>query len=114
MVAIMAKAPSVSNAMRIRLCCAEKRGWLIDSRLLLDQLQPDGVLDQRGRGSDAEHLHDLVLVRFGGPRRNLENGCHFLHRAAFGHELQNLALARSQRSLARALAARFHEKRDEV
>src|ERR1035441_5698477 len=82
--------------------------------LLRDQLGPHGILNQGSRGIDAEGLHDLVLVRFRGTRRNAQNRRHFFHGAAFGDKLQNLALAGSQGSAAVAASARFHEQRDQV
>src|SRR6266567_4828220 len=65
-------------------------------RLELDEALPDGVADQARGVVNAELLHEIGSVRLGGLDSDTEEPGDLLRGLAFGHELQDLALARSE------------------
>ena len=57
---------------------------------------PGGILHEFRNRSDLEYRHDILLVLFRGPRRDVECRSHLLGRAAFGKELKHFSLTKSQ------------------
>ncbi len=54
------------------------------------------IARQFRRGSDAQFLHNPILVKLYSADRNIENSGDLLHRFSFGDQLQNLSLAGSK------------------
>ena len=57
---------------------------------------PDCILHEFRRRGHVEHRHDMLLVLFRGSRRDMECRSHLLGRTAFGKELKDFSLAKSQ------------------
>src|SRR2546425_7208912 len=62
----------------------------------LDEPAADGVADESGRLVDAQLRHDARPVGLGGLHADSQECRHLLGRLSFRHQLQNLALARSE------------------
>ena len=56
----------------------------------------DRIAHQLGVGRYAKDLHDPVLVKADGARRNMKRLANFDHGPPFGQELQHFALARCE------------------
>ena len=69
---------------------APKRSVLLDYALF------DGEAEEFGIVGEAEVLHDAVFVKGDSAGGDVQDGGGFFHGVAFGEELQDFALARSQ------------------
>ena len=66
----------------------------------------NGELEQFRIVLQPELLHDPVLVKCDGARRQFQNVCRLFHRATFREQLQNFSLAAKSTIFARELQAR--------
>src|SRR5262249_57173810 len=62
----------------------------------LDESFPDGVGDQARRVVNVELVHEVSSVRLGGLDADAEEPGDFFRGPTFGHELQDLPLARGE------------------
>ena len=56
----------------------------------------DGELRELGGCPKTQLLHDTVLVKFHGSRRQIQNCCSLLGRTSFSQKLQDLTLPRRE------------------
>lgn len=61
-----------------------------------DDVVADGVVDEFGDGVEIEFDHDVGAMSFGGVDADAEEGSNFFVGFAFGEELKDFALARSE------------------
>ena len=64
--------------------------------VLFDYALFDGEAEEFGIVGEAEVLHDAVFVKGDGTGGYIEDGGGFFHGVAFGEELEDFALARSE------------------